>query len=158
MFIGIANSMQGNKAIAAVLLLYYHLLREGGITHDQTIYVDPEDFNAFEYVKVEVDPDQRSEINQDLLRRGAVIALLCELNDMITEYEDDYLSQPFTTKIFEALGEEASEAVPEVPMIIETVRRSEVSLDYEALQSMLKGVFEKYVVREISALVSSSDA
>jgi hypothetical protein len=156
-FIGIANSTQGNKAIASVLLLYYHLLREGGITHDQTIYIDPEEFNAFEYVKVEVDRNQKSEINQDLLRRGAVIALLCELNDMITEYEGDYLSQPFTIRIFEALGKEACEAVPEVSNIIATVRNGEASLDYEALQSMFKAVFERYVVQEIRALVSSAD-
>lgn len=158
MFIDTENSMQGNKAIASVLLLYYHLLREGGITHDQTIYVDPKDFNAFEYVKVEVDRDQRREIDQDFLRRGAVISLLCELNDMITDYEDDYLSQPFTTRIFEALGKEAFEAVPEVPKILETVRKSEANLDYEELQSMLKAVFEKYVVREFKALASRADA
>lgn len=158
MFISSANSMQGNKAVAAVLLLYYHLLREGGINNEQTVYVDPDDFNAFEYVRVEVAPDQHSEIDQGLLRRGAVVALLCELNDMVTDYEADYLSQPFTQKIIDALSLEAVAAVPEVKTIVETVTQGKARVNYGVFQSMLQEVFEKYVVQEFKILAGSNDA
>ena len=44
------NCHIGNKAMASVLLLYYHLIKEGGFTNDQTIYIDPDDFNGFKYI------------------------------------------------------------------------------------------------------------
>ncbi|MDQ3058804.1 MAG: hypothetical protein M3R45_04685 [Pseudomonadota bacterium] len=155
MFISFANSMQGNKAVASVLLLYYHLLQEGGVTHEQTVYLDPDDFDAFEYLKVEVASENLS-IDQGLLRRGAVIALLCELNDMVTDYEDDYLSQPFTQKILAALGPEAIAVVPEVESIIEAVSKNEDSEHYSLFNQLLRQIFEKYVFREIKALVSGN--
>lgn len=155
MFISSDNSMQGNKAVASVLLLYYHLLQEGGITHDQTVYLDPHDFDAFQYVRVKVASENLG-IDQGLLRRGAVIALLCELNDMVTDYEDDYLSQPFTQRILEALGPEAVAAVPEVKSIIEAVSKKEDRECHKIFSQILHQVFERHVFQEIKALVSGN--
>lgn len=156
MFISSDNSEQGNKAVASVLLLYYHLLREGGITHDQTVYLDRHDFDAFQYVRVEV-ASENLDLDQGLLRRGAVIALLCELNDMVTDYEDDYLSQPFTQKILEALGPEAVAAVPEVESIIEILLKHEDCERYEIFSRTLHQVFERHVFQEIKSLVSKTE-
>lgn len=156
MFISSDKSEQGNKAVASVLLLYYHLLREGGITHDQTVYLDPHDFDAFQYVRVEV-ASENLDLDQGLLRRGAVIALLCELNDMVTDYEDDYLSQPFTQKILEALGPEAVAAVPEVESIIEILLKHEDCERYEIFSRTLHQVFERHVFQEIKSLVSKTE-
>lgn len=149
MLIDAHSACQGNKAMAWVLLLYYHLLREGGITHDQTVYINSEEFDAFEYVSVDVALDQQNEIDQQLIRRGAVIFLLCELNDMVTDYEADYLAQPFTQRILDALASEsAAAAIPEVPRIVQAVSKARGPLDCSAFQGLLREVFETYVVQE----------
>lgn len=153
MLIESSNAHQGNRAMAWVLLLYYHLLREGGITHDQTVYVDADEFNAFEYVAVEVTPEMQGEIDQSLIRRGAVICLLCELNDMVTEYEDSYLEQPFTQRVLDALASEsAMAAIPEVSEIIRAVSRPQAPLDYAAFQALLQQVFATYVIQAFQTL------
>lgn len=134
--------------MAWVLLLYYHLIREGGVTHDQTVYVDPTDFDPFECLEAEVADELRGDIDQDLIREGAVVFLLCELNDVVTDYENDYLKQPFTQKILRALTSSAAvAAIPESREIADGVSKGEEVLDYNVLQSLLEGVFNKYVVR-----------
>ena len=137
--------------MAWVLLLYYHLLREGGITNDQTVYIDSEQFNAFDYINVSVSIDQQSEVDQQLLRQGAVVCLLCELNDMVNDFEEDYLAQPFTQKILKALAG-AEIAIPEAADIVRAVTVGESNLDFAELQSMLRRVFENYVVQKIRGL------
>jgi len=79
MHIDSENRTLGNRAMASVLLLYYHLIHEGGFTNDQMVYVDRQEFDVFSYVDVVVSPEQQYEIDQRLLRRGAAIGLLCEL-------------------------------------------------------------------------------
>ncbi len=155
MTISADNAPQGNRAMAWVLLLYYHLLREGGFTHDQTVYVDAGEFNAFEYLAVQVAPAQQSEISQRLIRRGAVIYLLCELNDMVSEFEEDYLEQPFTQKVLEALrSEPATAAVPEVSEIVQIASAVGSPGGCDALRGLLQRVFETYVVQECKALAN----
>ncbi len=138
--------------MASVLLLYYHLQREGGVTHDQTVYVNQDDFDAFEYLTVEVASELQSGIDQGMLREGAVIYLLCELNDVVTDYESDYLSQPFTKKILAALARDGVAIVPHTKQILQLVSMSEASLDYPALQHSLHVVYEEYVVRKFRSL------
>lgn len=145
----------GHRAIAWILLLYYHLLREDGITHDQTVYVDAEEFNAFESIALEVALDQQGEIDQQFIRRGAAIYLLCELNDMVTDYEADYLEQPFTQRVLNALASEAVRAaIADVSEIVKTVSRVQAPLDNAVFQSMLQEVFTTYVVQEFKTLAA----
>ncbi|MET1078931.1 MAG: hypothetical protein ABWY06_13035 [Pseudomonas sp.] len=152
MLIDDSNYAQGNRALAWVLLLYYHLLRENGFTHDQTVYIDAEEFNAFAYVAVEITLQHRQEIDQLLLRQGAVVYLLCELNDMICDHEADYLAQSYTQKILAALGAETITSIPEVAEIVRTVTQGGAALNQGVFQSMLRGVFETYVVEGFKAL------
>jgi hypothetical protein len=159
MHIDSENASAGNRAMAWVLLLYYHLLREGGITHEQTVYIDPDEFDAFQYLKAEVAVDQRSEISQDLIRQGSVIFLLCELNDVVTDYEADYLKHPFTQKILMALASPAAAAaVPESLEILNAMSTSERALNYSAFQGMLDRVFTKYVGQTFKALGTAGGA
>lgn len=159
MLIAPDNAYQGNRAMAWVLLLYYHLLREGGFTHDQTVYVDAGEFNAFECVAVEVAEGQAGEIDQRLIRQGAVIYLLCELNDMVSDFEDDYLQQPFTQKVLGALrSEPAMAAVPEVAEIVQLVAGAGTPGDCAAFQGLLQKVFETYVVQEFKTLATGVQA
>lgn len=152
MLIDSDNCGQGNRAMASVLLLYYHLMREGGITHDQMVYIDPQEFDPFAYVDVSVGPNL--DIDQRLLRQGAAIALLCELNDMVDDCDGDYLAQPFTRKVLDALARVDATTMPQVPAIVDTVTRGEALLDFAELQRLLSEVFETCVVAEFARLVA----
>jgi hypothetical protein len=158
MHIDFTSTTQGNRAMASVLLLYYHLLREGGFTHEQTVYVNPEDFDAFEFLTVVVTNDLQPDIDQGLLREGAAIYLLCELNDVITDYEADYLSHPFTKKILAALAKEAVAVIPQIKQILQLVSEGEANLDYAALHQSLRVVYEEYVFHKLKSLVHASEA
>lgn len=146
------NYAQANKAIASVLLLYYHLLREGGITNDQTVYLAPDNFDPFTYLAVEVSEDQRNEIDETLLREGAALCLLCDLNDLVADRDADCSTHPLFRKIVDALTQNAACAVPEALVIAQEVSASKSKLDHERLNTRLNVVFEKYVVGRFRAL------
>lgn len=143
--------------MASVLLLYFHLLREGGITNDQTVYVNVDDFDAFAFLKVEVS-GQGTDIDQALLREGAVIHLLCDLNDVVGEYETDLLAQPLIRRIIAANTEGQLAAIPEAADIIEMVSAGELRLDVALLADRLKHVYQKYVLNRFRALARCDEA
>ena len=152
MFINFDQCATGNRAIASVLLLYYHLAREGGITHNQTVYLAQEDFDPFVFLDVQVAEDQKSEIDQTLLREGAVVCLLCELNDQVGDHESDFLKQPFVRKIIEALAARGKAAVPEVLAIVQELSLGEQQLNYASFSGKLHAIYEKYVNRRFKDL------
>ncbi len=152
--IDIENAEMGNRALASVLLLYYHLLREGGITNDQTVYVNSEDFDPFKYVGAEVSIEL-SDIDQKLLQEGAVVLLLCDLNDLIGEYESDYLKQPHVKRILAALSDGCEAVVPEIIDIKKLVTSGESQLNYQDLSLCLKKVYERYVVGRFRSFLAS---
>ncbi len=84
MIINDDNYIEGNKAVASALLLYYHLATEGCFCGDETVYIDPLLFNGFRYLNVVVEESHHPEINEKFLREAAIIYLLCDLNDMIS--------------------------------------------------------------------------
>lgn len=147
----------GNRAIASVLLLYYHLAREGGITHNQTVYLAQEDFDPFVFLDVQVAEDQESEIDQTLLREGAVVYLLCELNDQIGDYESDFLKQPFVRKILEALATRGESVVPEVLAVAQELSQGEQQLNYASFSGKLHIIYEKYVNRRFKELAHARE-
>ncbi len=133
--------------MASVLLLYYHLLRDGGITNDQTVYIDPDDFNGIDFVGVEVreSPSFSFDLDEMLIQQGAIIYLLCDLNDIISEYEDDFYSQPQATEILAALKKHQKSPIPEIASLFELLPASEAELDYGEYQELLKAIYNKYV-------------
>lgn len=65
------NYQIGNKAMANVLLLYYHIISEGGITNDQTACIDTDDFNYYDFLDVELDEEGNNlDIDLFLIRKG----------------------------------------------------------------------------------------
>ena len=153
--IGLDDCPAGNRAMASVLLLYFHLLREGGITNDQTVYIDADDFDPFAYASVEVDLQLEPEIDQALLREGAVVFLLCDLYDVIGEHGSTYLELPWTARAIACLSEFGSASVPEVGPIVEMVAAGASSLDHRLLQVRIAEVYQRYVVARMRALVPS---
>jgi hypothetical protein len=140
--------------MASVLLLYYHLLREGGITSDQTVYLSGEDFDPFKCLAVEVS-NELSDVDQALLREGAYIHLLCDLNDVVGEYESDYLQQPLVRRVLSALSSAPRTIVPEGAEVVRMVAAGESTLDHRRLAACLSEIYRRYVVTRFRALVAS---
>jgi hypothetical protein len=147
------NYLLGNRALASVLLLYYHLLREGGFTNDQTVYLDPDIFNGFDFLSVQVTQEYQGDIDETLLQEGAVIYLLCELNDQIAEYENDYSEQPIVQKILGVYAAGHMSAVPESGKVMDMLLLRSEKLIYKDYQMVLRMIFEKYVVDKFAALL-----
>jgi hypothetical protein len=147
MIIDNTNYKIGNKAMASVLLLYYHLLDEGGITNDQTVYLDPKDFNGFDYLGVEVKEitNESLDLDEALIREGAIIYLLCDLDDVIGEYDKDFHSQPLTKKIIEALNDHEHTPIPEVASLLKHVLVVESDFNYTEYNQVLQSIYRKYV-------------
>ncbi|MCP4213964.1 MAG: hypothetical protein GY765_04865 [bacterium] len=145
MIIDINNYEKGNKAIAAVLSIYYHLM-EAGIFSDPIVFLDPDDFDGFTFLNVEVKDDGGNlEIDRDLLREGAVIYLLCHLNDMIEESNGDYQSYEYTKRIITAYKEGKLSAIPEVDELFRIFMVPESALDYDAYWNCFGEIYKKYV-------------
>ena len=147
----------GNKAMANVLLLYYHLVDEGGITNDQTVYLDPEDFKGFDFLGVEVREleCESLSLNETLIREGSIIYLLCDLNDMIAEYDEDYSEQPLTERICTALKTHENTPIPEVGLLLKHVLVAESEFNYSAYNDILQSIYKKYVHSFIARKLAS---
>lgn len=152
MRIELFNASEGNSAMAAVLLLYYHLVLEGGITHDQTVYLNPNDLDPAVWITVEVDSDLQPEIDQTLIREGAVVRLLCDLKDMIDDFDEAFALQPFTKKLLTTNRTAVLAAVPEAEQIFALLENCRGAPNYSVLREGLAGIFERYVRRRFLAL------
>ena len=142
MIINNTNCEIGNKAMASVLLLYYHLVNEGGITNDQTVYLDPTNFNAYDFLGVAI-ADESLDLDGDLISEGAIIYLLCDLNDMIDE--EDFHTQSQTKEIIAALEGHQHSPVPEVALLLKQVSVSEAEFNYGEWSRLLQDIYKKYV-------------
>ena len=149
-----SNYQVGNQAMASVLLLYYHLLVEGGITNDQAVYVDQNIFDGYSFLNVEVtEQNNDSEINEKLIREGAVIYLLCDLNDIIGEYEDNYLNHEYTIKLNKAYKEGLLSSILETDELFKLIIVPEQELNYNLYNECLCNIYNKYVVGMYSELL-----
>jgi hypothetical protein len=140
------NTDQGNKAMASVLLLFYHLSEGGGFISSETVYIDPAVFNGFDYVDVSVTSQNRNEICEKLLREGAVIYLICELNDMISERDYECPKLSFTKDIVNLLKRKAIRIIPELAHLLRLFDDTEAGFDYKKYHSSLEIIFTKYVL------------
>jgi hypothetical protein len=147
MIIDNTNYEIGNKAMASILLLYYHLLDEGGITNDQTVYIDPNDFNPYELIstKVHSEKNESLDIDQTLIIEGSVIFLLCDLNDIIGEFDDNFHSHSLTKKILSVLQEHETNPIPEVSDLLKLVMVAETEFNFKQYNEILQAIYKKYV-------------
>ena len=148
-----ANVEIGNQAMASALLLYYHLLIEGGITHDQTVYINPDHFDGFSFLTVCV--EENLEIDETFLREASVIRLLCDLNDMIDEYENDFWMQPISKQIVNAYKKGSFSSIPETKELFSEILKKE-SFDYKRYRLILDKIFRDYVMGRFKMLTNSS--
>lgn len=130
--------------MASVLLLYYHLLNEGGFTNDQTVYLDQNDFNGYDFLGLEVQ-EESFDIDETLIREGAIIYLLSELDDVICEYDESFNCQPRTKKIIRALKEHEASPIIEVVSLLKLVALPEKDFNHSSYDTILQGIYNKYV-------------
>ena len=151
------NYSVGNKAMANVLLLYFHILSEGGITNDQTVYLDTDSFDPYALVNATVSEGASVDIDQALIRQGAMVYWVCEINDIVGEYDDSFHSHPYFTEVFENLKEHCSAIYPEVTSLLELLAAEEDDLNYQQYNSAIKAVFKKYVFERMQSIVWQSE-
>jgi hypothetical protein len=144
----------GNKAVAAILLLYYHLLQEGGFTNDQTVYLCDMEFDGFAFINTCVLVNGESDIDELLINEGAAIYLLCDLNDQIIDYKDDFLEQPFTQRIISFYKANNQYFNSECSEIIQYVMSEK--FNYEVYKLQLANIYKKYVVDKLRTLCYQS--
>jgi hypothetical protein len=154
LFINEDNLQVGNKAIAAILLLYYHLLKEGGFTNDQTVYLSDMDFDGFTFINTRVLLNCESGIDELLINEGAAIYLICDLNDQIIDYEDNFLEQPFTQRIIAFHKANSQYFNSECSEIIQYVLSDK--FNYEVYKFQLANIYKKYVVDKLQTLCQQS--
>ena len=145
-----------NTAMACVLLLYYHLLDDGGIGHDQTIYINHKDFHGFNFLETKVCEPYQMEINQQLLQEGAVVYLLCDLNDILSYYPDDFLSQEYTQQIIKKYLEGKMKAIKETDQLFSLFHTLEVDFNYDIYHEILGQIYTKYVVGKFISMINST--
>ncbi|WP_085902374.1 hypothetical protein [Kiloniella majae] len=154
MIINRDNCEIGNKAMSWVLLLYYHLIIENGFTNDQNVYIDPDEFNGYDFLDVKVDDDL--EIDQSLIREGAIIYLLCDLTDQIIDYEEDFIHHPLAKKVIEAYENQRLSAIPETLELFTYLNVSDGNINYEAYRKCLSRIYDCYVLSRFKQLVQKS--
>lgn len=139
------NCQTGNKAMAWVLLLYYQLAKDKGVPNSQTVYVDPSEFDAFQLCTVVVDPGYAPDIDEKLIREGAVIHILCDLSDYIAEHEDDFLSYPFVQAAISAHKEGRLSAIPETDEVFGLMTADEPGFNHAAYKALFSAIYRQYV-------------
>ncbi|MCX4030341.1 hypothetical protein [Spartinivicinus marinus] len=149
------NYMEGNKAVASGLLLFYHLATEGCFCGDETVYIEPELFEGFRYLDVVVEEAHNPEINENFLRIAAVIYVLCDLNDMITEHDDSFHSAEITKKTIEAFKDGRLTAIPETAEIFKLLESNETNFNFSTYSNILKVIYDKYVLGTFNQLANS---
>ena len=145
MIIDSDNYAIGNRAMASVFLLYYHMIQDGGFTNDQTVYSNSVDVDLSSLIDVQCEKDHSGEIDDTLIREGVVISLLCDLDDMIAEYEEDYQLQPYTKSIISKLRGRVFNDVPESKDLVDMVAGGIDTFSYDDYREMLIVIYEKYV-------------
>ena len=156
MLIDSTNYRMGNKAIASVLLLYYHLIREDGFTNDQTVYIDTQDFDGFSFLDIEIDDSYCEEIDELLLREGAIVFLICDLNDLIEECSDSYLLDKLMVRVIDAYEKGKLSAIPETADLINLINTPSYDFDYDKYKSILEGIYQKYILNKCYRMIETS--
>lgn len=147
MIIDNKNYEVGNKAMALMLLLYYHLLDEGGITNYQTVYLNHSEFNGFDLLGVEIKEQAHEslDLDEELIRKGAIIYLLCDLNDIVCDNDHDFHQHEQTKKIIEALKEHEKSPIPEIASLLELISVKEPEINYSKYNEILQNIYKKHV-------------
>ena len=133
------NIQVGQKALTILFRLYSTLIEEQGFDHAQADWIDPDDFDGFSFLDVEV--AEGVDLDQRLLRQGAIIFLLCHLHDMTLEFGEDFYRQEFSQRIIRQFHKGRMAAIPEVAQLMATIDTDHGSFDYMAYREVLDKIY-----------------
>lgn len=154
MKITIKNCQVGNKAMAWILLLYYHIINEGGITCDQTVYIDINEFDPYQFLDLKV-VENNLEIDEELIKEGTTIFFICEINDMVSQYDynDDYKKLDYYLKIKKLFEDGKFSIIPETNKLFKLLDINKNGDKLSEYYIILKIIYEKYIFKRIKNLV-----
>ncbi|WP_445362175.1 hypothetical protein ACJJIQ_13570 [Microbulbifer sp. ANSA003] len=135
----------GNRAMSSVLLLYYHMIDEGGFANGQTAYINYDDFNGYEYIKVKLTEENGESlgINEHLLQQGATIWILCILHNHFTE--DDAYRPSRDNRLVKLLEEYGTRHIPEIYDYLNCILPPTTPFEFQIYSDVLTTIYEKYV-------------
>jgi hypothetical protein len=151
MLIEISETQKGVDATAYFLCLFYTILRDGGISHDQTAFVH-HSIEIEKYIDVEVSDGARPDVDEAFLRQGAMVALICELHDAFVEARMKETRQLIMLKVVESSSFAQSECVQALIRIFGGKQNE------AALRRNLDLLYEEYVQRWWLAIGSAQNA
>lgn len=151
--------------MAWVWLLYYFILKEGGITHSQTVYGDGFGFDPFVLCTVEVDDELAGEMDASLIQEGAIVHMLCDLNDWL---DNDVIDQPMLEEVVSfleypyvkrmLLAQKAGHlsAIPEFGEILQLLSVKHPVFPYEPYKKLLDTIVDRYVRGRWAAVLATA--
>lgn len=148
------NCKLGNEAMAWYLLLYYQLITEKGFSGgDMTVYLDPDRIDPFDFLNSEI--DDNLEIDIEIINQGSIIYLLCDLYDVLIEYEDneEYKLNYYYKKIYKSTNEGLFTKIPEVLPLIKALHENENGKLLNSIYEQFNDIYKKYVYNKIKILI-----
>lgn len=140
-----------SQAMRDILFLYVEMAESyAGLGHA----VDTGTFDPYQYLDAEVDPSFESSfpVDIDVLRQGAVIAILCRLYDIWCEVED--LNDASTSALRVALAQGRFWRFPEVNQLLTEAFKRNPPFEDPWLHEVLKPIYRTYVANYFTTLGS----
>jgi hypothetical protein len=132
------NVQLGVDATAYYLCFFMHVMKERGITNDQSAYIHYS-INVVDHLEAIVTPAAQPDVDQVFLRSASLVALVSKLTDALLEGR---MSDPFPQAYYKALIASWAFAEPEIAMFILLVNGSE---DPRKFREILDAIYRKYV-------------
>ncbi|NVJ98437.1 MAG: hypothetical protein HWE25_09810 [Alphaproteobacteria bacterium] len=139
------NCELGFQATAAILLLYRELAHAGKIENDEGVYLQICNVDPFDCANIDIDDDLADEIDEEFIRCGGAVALLCELNDIISENEDDFLQHPLLGKILGTFRAGNVSRIEQISQIVELFNVSEMEFNFARFRQILDAALNRFV-------------
>lgn len=142
---------EASQALRDILFLYVEMAESyAGFGHA----VDRGTFDPYQYLDAEADPSFKSSfsVDIDVLRQGAVIAILCRLYDIWCDVED--LNDASTSAIRVALAHGRFWRFPEVDQLLTEAFERNPPFEDPWLDETLKPIYRTYVAEYFSTLGS----
>lgn len=143
------DHQEASQALRDILFLYVEMAESyAGFGHA----VDTGTFDPYQYLDAETEPSFESSfpVDIDVLRQGAVMAILCRLYDIWCDVED--LNDASTSAIRAALVHGRFWRFPEVDQLLTAAFERNPSFDDPWLYEALQPIYRTYVADYFTTL------
>ena len=131
------NVDEGVRAAASFIGLFYRMLTDNRIFNHQTAFL-PQELNWIEYLTVNVADECAPDVDQSLLRLGAMVATVSWLDDAFSE---EFFGEKCAIAIHELRNSEFG-TLPEVAAFLRELDDPE---SYSGAENTLDAIYRKFV-------------